>query len=116
MVFTTPKSSSDKLILTVIEVQQFLRNSKSDSKDGFLFVKWAMYNVRRKVCVHFKTYTDHFKITPYRYRNKLYLKFNEIDLKLTEYHSLLAKRLYLFVYNDRFLKRCFVLDETTVVK
>ena len=45
---------------------------------------------------------------------QLNLKDNEVDLKLTEYQSLLAKRVYLLSYFDIFYKRCIVLDETVV--
>ena len=37
-----------------------------------------------------------------------------MELKLTEYGKLLAKRVYLLSYIDIFYKRCIVLDETTV--
>ena len=72
------------------------------------------YNSRRKVCVHFKTETDTLIIVVYRYRNNLYLKNNENDLKLTEHHTLLANRVHLLSYIDVIFKRRFVLDETTV--
>ena len=49
-----------------------------------------------------------------RYRNNTYLKDTEMDLKLTEYKKLLAKRVYNVSYIDNFYKRCNVLDETTV--
>ena len=62
----------------------------------------------------FQTETDKLNIVVYRYRNNLNLKDNEVDLKLTEYQSLLAKRIYRLSYIDIFYKRCFVLDETTV--
>ena len=45
---------------------------------------------------------------------QLYLTDKEVDLKLTEYQLLLAKRVYLMSYIDLFYKRCIVLDETTV--
>ena len=51
-----------------------------------------------------------------RYRNNTYLKDPEMELKLTEYKKLPAKRVYLFSYIDIFYKRCLVLDETTLVK
>ena len=51
-------------------------------------------------------------IVLYRYRNITYLKDTEMDLKLTEYKKLLAKRVYLLSYFDIFYKRCIVLDET----
>ena len=61
-----------------------------------------------------QTETDKLNIVVYRYRNNLYLKDNEVDQKLTENQSLLAKRVYLLSYNDIFYKQCIVLDETTV--
>ena len=64
--------------------------------------------------MNFQTDTDNLNRAVYRYRNILYLKDNEVDLKLTEYQSLLAKRIYLLSYIDIFYKRCIVLDETTV--
>ena len=38
--------------------------------------------------VNFETDTDKLNIVVYRYRNNLYLKDDEFDLKLTEYQSL----------------------------
>ena len=66
------------------------------------------------MCVNIQTDTDKLNIVVYRHRNNLYLKDNEVDLKVTEYQSLLAKWVYLLSYIDIFYKRCFVLDETTV--
>ena len=64
--------------------------------------------------MNFQTDRVKLNIVVYRYRNNLCLKDNEVDLKLTEYQSLLAKRVYLLSYIDMFYKRCIVLDETTV--
>ena len=64
--------------------------------------------------MNFQTDTDKLKIVVYRYRNNSYLKDNELDVKLSEYQSLLAKRVYLLSYIDILYKRCIVLDETTV--
>ena len=89
---------------------------KNDSKRVISRVKWTIYNARRKVCVNFQTDTDKLNIVVYRYRNSLYLKDNEVDLKKTEYQSFLAKRVNLLSYIDIFYKRCLVLDETTVHK
>ena len=74
-------------------------------------LKWTICNRRRKVCVNFKTNTVNPNIVVYRYRN---LKYSEIDLKLTEYQSLLEKRVYLLSYVDIFFKRRIVMVETTV--
>ena len=46
--------------------------------------------------------TDHLNIVVNRYRNILYLKGNEVKLKLTGYQKLLAKQKYLFSYSDKF--------------
>ena len=60
------------------------------------------------------TDTDKVNIVVYRYRNNTYLKCTEMELKLTEYKKLLAKRVYFLNYIDVLYKRCIVLDETTV--
>ena len=113
-VLTTPKTSPRKLALTVVEMHQFPDVEKTDSKKEISRLKWTIYNGRRKVCVSFQTDTDKLNIAVYRYRNNEYLKDNEVDLKLTEYQSLLAERFYLLSYTDIFYKRCIELDETTV--
>ena len=114
VVLTTPKTSPKKLTLTVVEMQRLPDIEKTDSKEEKSCFKWTIYNGRRKVCVNFQTDTDKLNIAVYRYRNNLYLKDNEVDLKLTEYQSLSAKRINLLSYIDIFYKRCIVLDETPV--
>ena len=114
VVLTTPKTSPEKHTLTAVEMQQFPNIKKTDSKEETSCLKWTKYNGRRKVCVNFQTDTDKLIIVVYRYRNSLYLKDNESDLKMTEYQSLLAKRVSLVSYIDIFYKRGIVLDETTV--
>ena len=113
VVITTPKTAPEKLALTVVEMQKFPDIEKTDTKEEISCLKWTIYNGRRQVCVNFQTDTDKLNNVVYRYRNNLYLKDNEIDLKLTEKQSLLAKRVYLLSYIDIFYKRCIVLDETT---
>ena len=108
------KDSPEKITLTLVETQQLPDIEKSDSKDEISCLKWTIYNGRRKVFINFQTDTDKVNIVVYRYRNSTYLKDIEIDLKLTEYKKLLAKRVYLLSYIDIFYKRCIVLDETTV--
>ena len=76
----------------------------------------TIYNGRGKVCVNLQPDTDKLKIFVHRYRNSLYLKGIEVDLKMTQNQSLLAKRFYLLSYIDMFYKQCIVLDETTVHK
>ena len=114
VVLTTPKTFPETFTLTVVEMQQLPDIENTDSKEEISRLKWTMYNGRKKVCVSFQTDTDNLNIVVYRYRNSLYLKDNEVDLKLTEYQSLVARRVYLLSYIDIFNKPCIVLDETTV--
>ena len=114
VVLTTPKTSPEKLTLTVVEMQKLPNIEKTDSKEELSRLKWSIYNGRRKICVNFQTDTDKLNIVVYRYRNSLYLKDNEVDLKMTDYQSFLAKQIYLLSYIDIFYKGCNVLDETTV--
>ena len=114
VVLTTAKTSPETLTLTVVEMQQLPDIEKIVSKEEISRLKWTKDYGRRKVCGNFQTDTDKLTIVVYRYRNSLYLKHNEVDLKMTENQSLLAKRIYLLSYLDIFYKRCIVLDETTV--
>ena len=66
--------------------------------------------------MNFQTDTDKLNIVVYRYRNNLYLKDNEVNLKLSKNESFVAKRVYLLNNFDIFYKRCILLDETTVHK
>ena len=95
-------------------MQQLPDIEKIGSKEELSCLKRTKFNVTRKVCVNFQIDADKLIIVVYRYRNNLYLKDNEVDMKLSEYQSLLAKRVYLLSYIDIFYKRCIVLDETTV--
>ena len=114
VVLTTPKTSPEKLTLTVVEMQQLSEIEKTDSKNEISWLKWTIYNGGKKVYVNFQTDTDKLNIVEHRYRNSLYVKDNEIYLKFTEHQSLLAKRGYLLSYCNMFYKRCTVLDQTSV--
>ena len=114
VVLTTSKTSPKILTLTVVEMQQLAGIEKTDFKGEISCLKWTLCNGRRKDCVNFQTDTVSLNIVVYRYRNDLYLKDDEVDLKLTKYQSLLANQIYLLSYVDIFYKPCIVLDETTV--
>ena len=109
-----PKDSPEKIRLTLAETQQLPDIEKVDSKCEIFHLKWTIYNGRRKACINFQTNADKVNIVLYRYRKNTYLKDTELELKLTEYKKLLAKRAYLLSYIDIFYKRCIVLDERTV--
>ena len=116
VVLTTPKSSPEKFTLTVVEMQHLQDIEKNDSKEEISCLRRTIFIGRRKVCLNFQTDTDKLNIVEYRYRNTINLKDTEVDLKLKDYQSLLAKRVHLLGHIDIFYKRCFVLDETTVDK
>ena len=108
------EDSPKKNTLTLEETQQLPDIEEGDSKDTISCIKWTIYKGRRKVCINFQTDTDKVNIVEYRYWNITYLKDTEMDIKLTQYEKLLAKRVYLLSYIDIFYKRCIALDETTV--
>ena len=114
VVLTTPKTSPKKLTQTLVEMQQLPDTEKTDSKQEKSRLIWTIYNGGKKVCVFFQTSRDKLNIVVYRYRNNVSLKGNQVELKMTEYRSFLAKRVYLLSYIDIFYKRCMVLDEATV--
>ena len=111
-----PKYSPEKNTLSLVETQQLPDFENIDSKDETSCLNWTIYNGRRKVCINFQPDTEKVNIVVYRYRNNTNLKDTEVDLKLTEYKKLLAKRVYLLSYIDIFYKRSIVLEETTVHK
>ena len=96
------KDSPGKITLTLVKTQLLPDIEKVDSKDEISCLKSTIYNGRRKVCINFQTDTDKASIVVYRYRNNTYLKDTEMDLKLTEYKKLLAKRVYFLSYTDIF--------------
>ena len=114
IVLSTPKTSPEKNTMTLVKMQHLPDIEKNESKQDISCPKRRIYNGRRNVCVNFQTDTDTLNIFVYHYRNNSYLKENEVDLKVTEYQSLMAKGNYLMSYIDVFFKRCIVLDETTV--
>ena len=105
-----PKDCLLKTMLTLVETQQLSVIEKGDSKDEISSLKWTIYNGRRKVCINFQTNTDKVNMVVYRYWNNTYLKGTKMELKLTEFKKLLAKRVYLLSYIDIFFRRCIVLN------
>ena len=85
IVITTPKTSPEKLTLTVVEMKQLPDIEKTHSTAEISCLKWTIYDGRRKVCVNFQTDTDNLNNAVYCYRKNLYLKDNEVDLELAEY-------------------------------
>ena len=108
------KYSPERFTLTLVETHQLPDIEKAVSEDEISCLKWTIYNGTRKVCINFQTDTDKVNIDVYRNWNNTYLKDTEMDIKLTEYKKILAKRVYLLSCIDIFYKRCIVLDETTV--
>ena len=97
-----PKDFPKKFTLTLVETQQLPDIETVDSKHEISCSKWSIYNGTRKVCINFQADADKVNIVVYRYRNNTYLKDTEMELKLTEYKKLLAKRFYLLSNIDIF--------------
>ena len=66
VVFTTPKSSPEKLPLTVVEMHQLPDIEKTDSTEEISPLRWILFKGRRKVCVNFQTDTDKLNFVVYR--------------------------------------------------
>ena len=103
------------MALTVVEMQHLSDFRKSDSNTIFSRQKGQKLFVGEKSV---KLKTDRYKLifVVYRYRNSLSHKNIEVELKLAEYQTLLAKRVYQFSNFDILFKPCNVLNETTVHK
>ena len=50
VVLTTPKTSPEKITLTLVEMQQLPEIEKVDSRNEISRLKRTIYNGRRKVC------------------------------------------------------------------
>ena len=61
------KDSPEKITLTLVETQQLPDIEKTDSRNEISFLKWTIYNGRRKVCINFQTDTDKVHIVVNRY-------------------------------------------------
>ena len=109
-----PNVSPEKITLTPVKTQQLTDFEEADSENEISCLKRTIYKGRRNVCINFQTDSDKVNNVVHRYRNNTYLRVTETELRLTEYEKLLAKRVYLFSYIDVFIKRCIVLNETTV--
>ena len=62
VVLTTPKSSPEKLTVTVVETQHLPDIETTDTKEEISCLKWTIKNGARKVCVNFQTNTDKLNI------------------------------------------------------
>ena len=65
VVLTIPKTSLQKLKMTVVEIQQLPDTEKTDYKEELSRLKWIKYNGRRKVSANFQTDTDNLNIVVY---------------------------------------------------
>ena len=114
VVLTASKTSPEENTLTVVEMQHLPNIENTNSSENNSCLKWTPHNGWRKVCVNFETDTDKMKTIVYSHRTNIYLKDDEVDVKLTDYQTQLTKRVKLSSYIDFFFKRCIALDATTV--
>ena len=111
-VLTKPQDSPKKITLTLVEMQQLPDIEKTHSTNEICCLKWTIYNGRRKVCVYYQTVRDDLNFVVYRYRNNLYVKDSEMDLKITDYEKLFSKQVYALSYVDVSFKQFLRLYET----
>ena len=116
VILTTPETFPEKPTLTAIEMPNLRDIEKTDSTGESFCLKRTRFKSRRKVSVNFKNDVDKLNIFVYWYRINLYLKGNQVHLRLTEYQLLLAKRVNLLSYTDKFYLWCIVLAETSIHK
>ena len=113
VLLTSSEQTPKKVNLTIVEMQQLPEVGKFDSENEISCLRWIIFNGRRKICVFYKSDTDYVAITVYRYRNNMYMKDSDIELKLTEYNTLLEKKKYLLSYLETFSKKFIVVEEST---
>ena len=56
VVLITPKTSSGKITITVVEMQQIPELEKKYSEKEISSLKWTIHKGRRKICVNFRTW------------------------------------------------------------
>ena len=113
VLLTSSEQTPKKVNLTIVEIQQLPEVGKFDSENKISSLRWIILNGRRKLCVFYKSETDYAGITVYRYRNNMYMKDSDIELKSTEYNTLLEKKKYLLSYLETFSKKFIVVEEST---
>ena len=62
VVLTTLRTSLEKIMLNLVEIQQLPEIEKMDSMKELFCPKGTKYNGRRKVCISFKTDMDKLKM------------------------------------------------------
>ena len=113
VLLTSSEQSPKKVNLTFVEMQQLPEVGKFDSGNGISCLRWIIFNGRRKICVFYKTDTDYVGITVYQYRNNMYMKDSDIQLKSTENNTLMEKKKYPLSYLKTFSKKFIVVEEST---
>ena len=109
----TPKVSHEKFTLTLAENQYLTKIQKTDPDENF-FARNGQKNGRWKVSVNSKTDTGKLKLVVCQHRDILFIKHNEVPLKMKDCQTLLAKQKHTLSSIDFFLKSYIALEETTV--
>ena len=113
VLLTSSEQTPKKVNLTIVETQQLPEAGKLETENEISSLRWLFFNGRRKTCVFSKTDTDYVGSTVYRYRNNMYMKDSDIELKATEYNTLLQKKKCLLTYLETISKKFIVVEETT---
>ena len=113
VLLTSSEQTPKKVNVAIVEMQQLPEVGKFDSEIEIFCLRWIIFNGKLKICVFYKSDTDYVAITVYRYRNNMYMKDSDIELKSTEYNTLLEKKKYLLCYLETFSKKFIVVEEST---
>ena len=92
VLLASSEQAPKKVSLTIVEMQQSPEVGKFESENEICCLRWIIFNGRRKLCVFCKTDTDYVGNTVYRYRKNMFMKDSDIELKATEYNTLLQKK------------------------
>ena len=104
---TSSEQDPKKINLAIVEMQQLEEVKKFDSENKISCLRWINFNGRSKICVFCKTDTDYVGTTVYQYRNDMYMKDSDIELKATHYNALLQKKKVTFKLSRNLLQKIY---------
>ena len=112
LLLTSSEQTPKKVSLTLVGMQQLPEVGYFDSEKELSCLSWIIFNGRIEVCVFCKTNTEYVGITVYRYHYNMYKKDSDIELKATEYNTILQKKKYLLSYLETVSKKFIMVEET----
>lgn len=108
------KENSQKLFLTITELQCLPVLNNLDIEEQISEYKWTLYNGRRKVLVVYRSDLQEIEITEYRRNKNLWIIRNKMTLQKSEYEKMLEYTTTIECYTNYLQKTCIDLQETTI--